>query len=592
MCDNRVECQGDEDEKFCSDVDDGLGLSNIILGATATCITLVYLGAKVGRYVSGKHPFKEEKDFEMTCKKVETEELLEELGNRYEDNEVIEKVNNFLFHILYSKTVDEKKIIFKQYFLAVAQVNDFDEEKVYNYLHHNIKPKLVDEMLESQYPGLTAKVIDLIEDLFGKRFIRNFQDLLTENDKMHMLYSIIKRTIKLIIKSIHKVKDIYIAVIVLVLVGGPSAIVNFYTKFTCVIVVILFLLIIVPDLMSSLHLAIKNPGIIFKKDRKYTGLKLYLLQAVNMMCFPINDTLLVDCYEVAKGKLINAAKQFCPQKIKKTLKYYRKVQKQWRAYVKINYEAHVYYMVVAHLFLLNLGRTETPTTAGLNAAFHRETTIFGIHFSPEILLYLSIWWSLFSSLRLRLYSIYSQKQLFRTKSQGLAFCWILFGSLRKTLMMTVFFAPSSGFYNILHHWKMEQIPFKSRLNYAEKFGITAEDKIELYGLNKTIFWRELDRWNYSDPVYPTAPDYNYYTGLTLQESFLAFFILLVLHFIAILVAKWATARQFNDGKRKLEKCFHILENMNIPNPFIDWDVTEIGPMGPFRSTKNYKKQFR
>ena len=579
---------------MCSDE----GFSNIIIFTTTGAIVLVYLCAKIRKLVFEKWSTKEEEDqaMEVGCGKVDCREILNEFESQYEDDDVILKVNNYLIHILYSKTVEERKIIFRRFFMVITKVQEFDEQKVYNFLLHNIEPKLVDEMLESQYPGITARIIDFIENLIGIRFIRNTQDMFTENDDLNHSFSISKRIIKLVTKSIHKIKDICIVVMILVAVGGPSGVVNFITKFTSVTVVVLFLLIIVPDLMSSLHLAVHNPGMIFRqKDRKFKGLKLCLLQAVNILSFLINEILLTDDYEVAKGKLIIAAKKHCPEEIQKRLRYYHKTQRQRRDFVKINYETGVYYMIVAHLCLLNLGRTETPTTGGLVAVLHRKTTILGLEIYPKTLLNLSILWSLFSSIRVRLFSISSKKQFFPLKSQCLAFCWILFGSLRKTLMMLVFFVPSFGFYDILHHWKMEQIPFKSRINYAEKFGIYSEDRLELNGLNQTIYWRDLDRWDYSDPKYPRPPHYNNYTGLTLQETFGAFLLLLVLHFIAIFVAKLKTARDFSGSYNKLEKCFHVLENMNIPETYIDWDVTPLGSFSPFRSMRssgNHWKQFR
>ena len=97
-----------------------------------------------------------------------------------------------------------------------------------------------------------------------------------------------------------------------------------------------------------------------------------------------------------------------------------------------------------------------------------------------------------------------------------------------------FLLPAMGLFNILHHNKFEKVAFKIRLDYATT--ISAEDKIALYGLNETIFWTELDRWNYTDPNNPTPPDYSLYTGLTLKETFVAFMVVMGVQFLAILGA--------------------------------------------------------
>ena len=44
----------------------------------------------------------------------------------------------------------------------------------------------------------------------------------------------------------------------------------------------------------------------------------------------------------------------------------------------------------------------------------------------------------------------------------------------------------------------------------------------LWGMKKDVSWSELDRWNYST-FEPTPSNYTLYTGLSLQETLLAFF---------------------------------------------------------------------
>ena len=86
--------------------------------------------------------------------------------------------------------------------------------------------------------------------------------------------------------------------------------------------------------------------------------------------------------------------------------------------------------------------------------------------------------------------------------------WGTVASLRRVLSIIALFIPSLGLFSILHHWQWEQIPFKVRLEYARRGFLTPEDKIALYGLNETIYWTELDRWDYSDPQDPHPPFYS------------------------------------------------------------------------------------
>ena len=122
-------------------------------------------------------------------------------------------------------------------------------------------------------------------------------------------------------------------------------------------------------------------------------------------------------------------------------------------------------------------------------------------------------------------------------TEFLIFVWGTFAVLRRILSIVALFIPSMGLFNLLHHWRWEQLPYNARLEFARRGFLTPEDKIVLYGLNETIFWSELDRWNYTEPQDPQPPSYSIYTGMSLQETFLAGAALLVVHFIGLLIVK-------------------------------------------------------
>ena len=62
-----------------------------------------------------------------------------------------------------------------------------------------------------------------------------------------------------------------------------------------------------------------------------------------------------------------------------------------------------------------------------------------------------------------------------------------------------------------------------------RFIISPDDKIRLYGLNETIYWSGLDRWDYTDPEHPTIT-YSTYTLMSLQNTFIALIVLSLLQF--------------------------------------------------------------
>ena len=189
--------------------------------------------------------------------------------------------------------------------------------------------------------------------------------------------------------------------------------------------------------------------------------------------------------------------------------------------------------VVIQVLILLLARTETATTGGLTTVFNQE--VFGL--DPYTVLGLSISWSILSCVRMHTKMIALEKGFCKFSTQIFIFVWGTFAILRRILSIIALFIPSLGLFSLLHHWRWEQIPYKARLEYAKRGFLTSEDKIALYGLNETIYWSELDRWDYSNPQDPQPPNYSLYTLMSLKETFIAGATLLVVHFITLLVVK-------------------------------------------------------
>ena len=104
--------------------------------------------------------------------------------------------------------------------------------------------------------------------------------------------------------------------------------------------------------------------------------------------------------------------------------------------------------------------------------------------------------------------------------------------------------------------------------------LTQSDIIALNNMNRNVSWTSVDRWDYSDHNKPQPPPYSLYTGLSLGHTFIAFLILMVLHFIAITFVKIITAKK-TDKESWFNFMVHIIENMNIPFPYKDWDTENL-----------------
>ena len=88
-----------------------------------------------------------------------------------------------------------------------------------------------------------------------------------------------------------------------------------------------------------------------------------------------------------------------------------------------------------------------------------------------------------------------------------------------------------------------------------------DDMIELRGLNQTVLWGELDRWDYSNLDLATPPPYTLYTFLTLKEAFQVFLIIMGAHTLLMLIVKMATSTQFRTKTNLLGKFIHVIQNI-------------------------------
>ena len=237
----------------------------------------------------------------------------------------------------------------------------------------------------------------------------------------------------------------------------------------------------------------------------------------------------------------------------------------FNVYCLIGLEA--FYQVAGQIILLLFATTNTGTTGGLQAVFKQQNSFFGIPITPIAALGISIAITLKSCITLHLKTVKTEKQFVPFSSTFFILLWGLFSSLRRIISMVCFFIPSLGLFNILYHLEAEQIPF----SIWQKHGKTQMDRIVLYGLNATVRWGDLDRWDYSNSTEGMPPHYTEYTGLTLKWTFGLFFILTAAQFFATLLVKIFTSNVFSRKENFLNKFLHLQLSLNMAYPFEDWD---------------------
>ena len=208
----------------------------------------------------------------------------------------------------------------------------------------------------------------------------------------------------------------------------------------------------------------------------------------------------------------------------------------------------------------------------------------GFNYDPLIILALSIGLSLKSCFTLHLKTIKIEKHFVPFTSKILILLWGMIGSGRRILAIVSFFLPSLGLFNILYHFKAEQIPF----GIWRKFNKTQNDRIVLYGLKEEVIWGDLDRWDFtSDPdgLIGIPPSYVNYTGTSLATTFGLFFLISEAQFLFHLFVKIVYSKKFSKKNDYLNKFLHLVQSLNLATPFEDWDQGRC-------SVKEYRERHR
>ena len=90
-----------------------------------------------------------------------------------------------------------------------------------------------------------------------------------------------------------------------------------------------------------------------------------------------------------------------------------------------------------------------------------------------IYLRLSVAWSLKTCISLHVKSMALSKSFLPMITKHAALLWTFTLMAKRMLFLVLYFAPSLGLFNLLHHWQWEQIPFAIR----KQWNVTADDEL-------------------------------------------------------------------------------------------------------------------
>ena len=309
-CDGIVECHDFSDEIYCSDN----SISHILIVVSILGVITLYFGLHY-RYqiiftLWGSKESRIMKKKEVTQKKTSKEEIFEEFKNNHHHLHTVKKVQNFLLYIIYSQKKDNKNNILKEFYDHLNIIKKKDEAEVYIYLKQNFHPVVITAIDKSKFPGLAGKLIDFIEETSNNKFISKLQDKFTINDNFRKCKSAVQTICKLLSNQVDQIKDLTLTITLLSIMGGLEAIYYFPTKFPALIVLSYAGTIIVPMLLSILHVALNDPYLIFLFMKK-TAAKLNRILMI-ILCIVLsffNYAFLIFNFEETQEKAITKAKK-------------------------------------------------------------------------------------------------------------------------------------------------------------------------------------------------------------------------------------------------------------------------------------------
>ena len=553
VCNNVTECYGNTDEpQTCQgSYIDKIGITVIVL------FTLAF-------YVMQRNAFGACLVTSDKCEE-NTEGFDEEAEylNLHKQDDFNIKINIYLAMQRYKGNVDKKeeeiKEEMKQNILRLVNFENVyhenDEGEVVCCLHNNLTPELFDLVMGVIDPGFVARKIPSL-----KKF-------LVWSDE-HKYVIGVRNIWTLISHQLDIFKDSLIALTILTLIGGPNTLLDFPRKFTSVVTFSFSLSIIIPLLLCSIGILTEDPTVMLTPftTSNWPRLRYFLPIQIIFLSF-FNSALLANAYQqnVARRERERGEEVYA------TLLEARRIKWQHMKFLRTELGLENFYQLPIQICLLLFAFTKTKTTGGLDI-FFSTSTFLGI--DAKVMFGLSSVWSFKQCVSKHIECIEYEKVFLPSKSKALVFLWGLAATAKRILAVVGFFLPCLGLFDTLHHWRAEQTPFTTRRERAEDGLVMVNDTLDLHGLEEKVFWRELDRTDWTDSEYPQFPPYDLYTGLGLTGYFLSFLLLLFLHLITVLAVKILRVRNMSGSRLDIVR--HCLENINIPYPWQDFDLLRGG----------------
>ena len=162
--------------------------------------------------------------------------------------------------------------------------------------------------------------------------MKKIQNKLNEKEWLFQLISFIRGIVKIELNVLDVFKDIFLAISILSIIGGPQAIWQFPTNFSSIVAIISLGTIVIPMALVAIQMMIVDPWAILPFEKKHC--RRPLMTAIAIIFSGIIPILLLNTFQERKEEVRKAAKRN-QENISEKWQQYKKAKGYFVEYLKI-----------------------------------------------------------------------------------------------------------------------------------------------------------------------------------------------------------------------------------------------------------------
>ena len=316
VCNGVIECDDGSDE----DCSHGK-LSQILLWTTLGVVLLLYIFFKVTtlfHYLFKKRHLKlNTRDYNIIFKDVQ---------NNHDNPTASETLNNHLLHIINSQKVEITKEMCKQFNAMEAEAHNNNESEIFCCLHKRVNPIVMKEVYWVAYPDFITRCVDHL------KILATIRNKLIKYEWLLQIIALFRGIIKIELNILDVFKDIFLAISILNIIGGPQAVWQFPTNFSSIVAIISLGTIVIPMAIIAIQMILVDPWAILPFEKKHC--RRPLMTAITLVFSGITPILLLNTFHERKEEVRKSAKRN-QENISEKWKQYKMAKGYFVEYLKI-----------------------------------------------------------------------------------------------------------------------------------------------------------------------------------------------------------------------------------------------------------------